>query len=45
MTDALDPQPTPTVRRRPSLDRIDLACLAWAGLFAAVTAVLVVVLR
>jgi len=45
MTDAPDPQFAPPTRRRVVLDRIDMACLAWAGLFAGVTAALAVVLR
>jgi len=45
MTDALEPQSAPQTRRHLMLDRIGLACLAWAGVFAVVTAALVVVLR
>jgi hypothetical protein len=48
---ALDPnidlhlEPAPRTRRGPLLDRLNIASLAWAALFAVVTAVLVVVLR
>jgi len=45
MTAIIDPDPIPTRRRRPSFDRLNLACLVWAGLFAVVTAVLALVLR
>ena len=41
----LDPEQQPPPRRGPLLDRLNIASLAWAGLFAVVTAVLVVVLR
>jgi len=41
-----DPEhPAPPPRRRPLLDLLNLASLTWAGMFAVVTAVLVVVLR
>jgi hypothetical protein len=48
---ALDPhldlalEPAPPTRRWPPLDLLNVASLAWTGLFAVVTAVLVVVLR
>ncbi len=45
MTEAVDPDRMSPHRRRPSFDRLDRACLAWAGLFAVVTAVLALVLR
>ena len=45
MTAIIDPDPIRTRRRRPSFDRLDLACLAWAGLFAVATTVLALVLR
>jgi hypothetical protein len=45
MTEVLDSNLTPSTRRRPPFDRLNVACLVWAGLFAAVTAGLVIVLR
>jgi len=45
MTEAVDPDRMSPNRRRPSLDRLDVVCLAWAGLFAVVTTVLALVLR
>ena len=41
----LDLVPAPRARRGPPLDLLNVASLAWAGLFAVVTAVLVVLLR
>jgi len=41
----LDLENLPPTRRGPSFDRVNIASLAWAGVFAVVTAVLVVVLR
>jgi hypothetical protein len=41
----LDPDRAPPTRRGPSFDLLNIASLAWAGLFAIVTGALVVVLR
>ena len=41
----IEPEHAPAPRRGPLLDRLNIASLAWTGLFAVVTAVLVVVLR
>jgi hypothetical protein len=38
-------EPAPRTRRWPPLDLLNIASLAWAGLFAVATAVLAVVLR
>jgi len=45
MTEVLDSLPAPKLHRPQPLDRLDIACLAWAGVFAVVTAGLVIVLR
>jgi hypothetical protein len=44
MTTDTDPDCPPRSRRRPAFDRWDIACLAWAGLFAVVTGVLALLL-
>jgi hypothetical protein len=41
----LSPDHAPPARRGPSLDRLNIASLAWTCAFAIVTAVLAVVLR
>jgi len=45
MTEVVDPAAAQSKRRRPSFDRLDLVCLAWAGVFTAVTATLAIILR
>ena len=45
MTAVLNPDPTPLRRHRSSFDRLNVVCLAWAGVFAVATAVLALVLQ